>query len=162
MKRDVLANGNPAKLHIEGNRLRYDREGERSVLSDFEITPAEPGTYWVRLGPNSYRVTPGPNGQVSVNGQLLPMEVFDPRDLRTTGRGSSKDGRQEILSPMPGKVIRVLAAVGDTVEEGQGLVVVEAMKMQNEMKSPKAGKVLEVRTKAEATVASGEVLLVIE
>ena len=162
MKRDVIANGHPAKIQIASNHLRYDREGERSVLSDFEVKTTEPGSHWVRLGPNNYRVTLGPNGQVSVNGRILQVEVFDPRDLRAAGRGSSKDGRQEILSPMPGKVIRVLAAVGDTVEEGQGLVVVEAMKMQNEMKSPKSGKVTEVRTKADATVAAGEILLVIE
>jgi biotin carboxyl carrier protein len=162
MKRDVLVNGKPAQLHIEGTRLRYDRDGERSVVADFELQATEPGSYWVRLGHNSYRVTLGPNGQLSVNGSPFQMEVFDPRNLRTTGRGASKDGRQEIQSPMPGKVIRILAAVGDTVEEGQGLVVVEAMKMQNEMKSPKAGKVQEVRTRADATVAAGEVLLVIE
>jgi len=162
MKRDVLANGAPGKIHIEGDRLRYDRDGERSVISDFELKQTEPGSYWVRLGKNSHRVTLGPQGQLSVNGKALHMEVFDPRDLRTTGRGASKDGRQEILSPMPGKVVRVLAQVGDTVEEGQGLVVVEAMKMQNEMKSPKSGTVQEVRTRADATVAAGEVLLVIE
>jgi biotin carboxyl carrier protein len=162
MIRDVLANGHPAKLHIEGSRLRYDRDGERSLLTDFELRPTEPGSYWVRLGGNSYRVTLGPAGQVSVNGRTLHIEVFDPRELRTAGRGSSKDGRQEVLSPMPGKVIRLLATVGDTVEEGQGLVVVEAMKMQNEMKSPKAGTVLEIRTQADATVGAGEILLVIE
>jgi biotin carboxyl carrier protein len=63
---------------------------------------------------------------------------------------------------MPGKVIRVLVAPGDTVEEGQGLVVVEAMKMQNEMKSPKAGRVVEVRARADATVGAGEILVVVE
>jgi biotin carboxyl carrier protein len=162
MKRDVLANGAPAKIHIEGDRLRYDRDGAPSVVSDFEIHPMQPGTYWVRLGTRSYRVMLGPSGHVSVNARPLQIEVFDPRDLRATGRGSSKSGRQEILSPMPGKIVRVLAAVGDTVEEGQGLVVVEAMKMQNEMKSPKAGTVLEVRTRADATVSAEEILLVIE
>jgi biotin carboxyl carrier protein len=162
MKRDVLVNGAPAKLQIEGTRLRYDRAGQRSLLSDFEIQELEPGTHWVRLGPRSYRVTAGPQGQVAVNGQNLKVEVFDPRDLRSSSRAASKDGRQEIQSPMPGKVVRLLALVGDTVEEGQGLVVVEAMKMQNEMKAPKSGKVLEVRTKPEATVGAGEVLVVIE
>lgn len=162
MKRDVLVNGLPAQLHIEADRLRYDRDGERSVLADFEIRETEPGTHWVRLGARSYRVTLGAKGEVAVNGRVLHMEVFDPRDLRATARGAAKDGRQEILSPMPGKVIRVLAEVGDTVEAGQGLVVVEAMKMQNEMKAPKSGKVTEVRARAEATVAAGDVLLVIE
>ena len=162
MKRDVLANGVPGKIQIEGDRLRYDREGSRAVPGDFEIQAMEPGSYWVRIGARSYRVMRGPAGQISVNGRAMQIEVFDPRDLRTAGRGSAKDGRQEILSPMPGKVIRVLAAVGDTVEEGQGLVVVEAMKMQNEMKAPKSGTVIEIRTGADATVGAGEILLVIE
>ena len=63
---------------------------------------------------------------------------------------------------MPGKVVRVLVEPGDSVEAGQGLVVVEAMKMQNEMKSPKAGRVVEVRTRADAAVAAGEALIVVE
>jgi biotin carboxyl carrier protein len=162
MKRDVLANGRPGKIQIEGHRLRYDSQDRRSVTADFEVHSTGPGTYWVRLGPRSYRVMMGPSGQISVNGCMMHVEVFDPRNLRAAGRGSSRDGRQEIVSPMPGKVVRILAKVGDTVEEGQGLVVVEAMKMQNEMKSPKAGAVKEVRTRADATVGAGEVLLVIE
>ncbi len=56
----------------------------------------------------------------------------------------------------------MLVAEGDAVEAGQGLIVVEAMKMQNEMKSPKAGRVVEVKAKPDATVAAGEVLMVIE
>jgi biotin carboxyl carrier protein len=162
MKREVQVNGHLAHLHIERDRLRYNRDGQRSVVADFEIQELEPGTHWVRIGPNSYRVTLGPKGQVAVNGRAIQIEVFDPRNLRTTTRAASKDGRQEIQSPMPGKVVRILTQLGDTVEEGQGLVVVEAMKMQNELKSPKSGKVAEVRTKPEATVAAGEVLLVIE
>ncbi len=63
---------------------------------------------------------------------------------------------------MSGKVIRVLVAQGDMVEEGQGLVVVEAMKMQNEMKSPKAGRVAEVRARPDSTVGTGEILVVVE
>jgi biotin carboxyl carrier protein len=90
------------------------------------------------------------------------MEAFDPRDLRASGHGGGTHGRQEIAAPMPGKVVRVLVKVGDAVEEGQGVVVVEAMKMQNEMKSPKAGTVAEVRTRADATVSAGEVLIVVE
>ena len=63
---------------------------------------------------------------------------------------------------MPGKVVRILVAQGEAVQEGQGLVVVEAMKMQNEMKSPKAGRVVELRTRPDATVGAGEVLVVVE
>jgi biotin carboxyl carrier protein len=155
-------NGASGGIQTEGSRLRYAREGADSLDAEFEVGALEPGSYWVRLNGNSYRVMLGPNGQVSVNGRSLRMEVFDPRDLRATGRGSASRGRQEIVAPMPGKIVRLIVAVGDTVEEGQGLVVVEAMKMQNEMKSPKAGKVAEVRTQPDVTVGAGDVLLVIE
>jgi biotin carboxyl carrier protein len=63
---------------------------------------------------------------------------------------------------MPGRVIRILVEAGQDVEAGDGLIVVEAMKMQNEMKSPKAGKILEVKTATGAAVSAGDVLLVIE
>jgi biotin carboxyl carrier protein len=63
---------------------------------------------------------------------------------------------------MPGRVVRVLVAEGDEVAEHQGLVVIEAMKMQNELKSPKAGRVVRVAVSVDTTVASGEVLVVVE
>jgi biotin carboxyl carrier protein len=63
---------------------------------------------------------------------------------------------------MPGKVVRVLAAVGDSVEAGQGILVVEAMKMQNELKAPRAGRVVSVSAKEGDTVAAGEVMAEVE
>ena len=63
---------------------------------------------------------------------------------------------------MPGRVVRLLVAVGDEVEEGQGVVVIEAMKMQNELKSPKPGRVVRVGVSVGDTVASGDVLVVVE
>ena len=110
----------------------------------------------------SLRVTVGPAGEVSVNGRSLRMEVFDPRNLRAGAQTSAQPGRQRISAPMPGKVVRVLVVPGDAVEAGQGLVVVEAMKMQNEMKAPQAGRVVEVHTQADATVAAGDILIVVE
>ena len=68
---------------------------------------------------------------------------------------------QTVAAPMPGKIVRVLAAVGDEVIAGQGLLVVEAMKMQNEMKAPRPGKVLSMAAKPGATVSAGEVLATI-
>lgn len=162
VKRDVLANGQPGQLSIEVSRLTYNREGAQTLTADFEVQPLESGSYWVKLGGKSFRVTLGGTGSVTVNGRPVAMDVFDPRDLRTAGRGGSTQGRQEVQAPMPGKVVRVLVNAGDAVEEGQGVVVVEAMKMQNEMKSPKAGTVVEIRTRADATVAAGEILLVVE
>jgi biotin carboxyl carrier protein len=63
---------------------------------------------------------------------------------------------------MPGKVIAVLVAEGDPVEKGQGLVIVEAMKMENEVRSPINGEIKEIRTKPGETVEAGKVLLVVE
>jgi biotin carboxyl carrier protein len=63
---------------------------------------------------------------------------------------------------MPGKVVRVLVTAGDVVETAQGLVVVEAMKMQNELKASRPGRVIEIRARDGETVAAGDVLLVLE
>ena len=63
---------------------------------------------------------------------------------------------------MPGRVVRVLVSVGETVEAHQGIVVIEAMKMQNELKSPKAGKVAQLRVEPGGTVAAGDVLAIVE
>ena len=74
----------------------------------------------------------------------------------------SCEGRQNLTAPMPGKVVRVLLHSGDEVSAGQGVVVVEAMKMQNEIKSPKTGRVIEVRVAEGATVTANQVLAVVE
>jgi len=63
---------------------------------------------------------------------------------------------------MPGRVVRVLVREGDDVTEQQGVVVIEAMKMQNELKTPKAGRVVRVAVAVDATVGAGEVLIVVE
>jgi len=157
MTRQVTVNGRSGTITIEGSRLRYVREDGVEIDCEFSLD----GTS-VLLNGRVYRVSRGPGQEVWVNGRRLSMEVFDPRDLRAGKGAASNHGREEITASMPGKVIRVLVAAGDAVEEGQGLVVVEAMKMQNEMKSPKSGRVAEVRTRADATVSAGEVLVVVE
>ncbi|HWQ03049.1 MAG TPA: biotin/lipoyl-containing protein, partial [Candidatus Nitrosotenuis sp.] len=77
------------------------------------------------------------------------------------GGALEAEGRQEILAPMPGKVVRVLVKSGDAVEAGHGLLVVEAMKMQNEIKSPKSGKVERVLVSEGQNVNAGETLAVV-
>jgi biotin carboxyl carrier protein len=72
------------------------------------------------------------------------------------------DGEQRVLAPMPGRVVRVLVAPGDEVSARQGLVVVEAMKMENELGSPKAGRVKDVRVSSGMPVEAGRVLVVVE
>ena len=157
MKRHVTANGRSGTIEIEGSRLRYVREDGVAIEGEFSLEGSS-----VLLNGRSYRVSQGTGKEIWVNGRLFSMDVFDPRDLRPGQGSSANHGRQEIAASMPGKVIRVLVAPGDAVEEGQGLVVVEAMKMQNEMKSPKAGRVVEVRARTDATVGAGEILVVVE
>jgi biotin carboxyl carrier protein len=116
----------------------------------------------VLMDRRSYTVTSLGGGEVSVNGRVFRVEVFDPRSMRGRKAAGVTEGRQAVAAPMPGRVIRVLVEAGQEVEAGQGLIVVEAMKMQNEMKSPKAGRVIEVKAIDGATVAAGDVLVVIE
>jgi biotin carboxyl carrier protein len=162
---DVKIGNNSARLEVAGNTFTYTREGER-IAKEFSMEPAGDGTYSVLIEGRSYRVTLPAAATASrefiVNGRTLTVEVHDPRKLRGRGSAAHSSGRQTIAAPMPGRVIRILVEAGQAIEAGQGLIVVEAMKMQNEMKSPKAGKVLEVKTATGAAVSAGDALLVIE
>jgi biotin carboxyl carrier protein len=98
-----------------------------------------------------------------LNGKAFQYEVRDPRALR--GRRSAGDyaeGPKRITAPMPGKVVRVVAAAGTHVEVGQGVIVIEAMKMQNELKSPKKGTVRKIIASEGAAVNAGDTLVIIE
>jgi biotin carboxyl carrier protein len=162
MRLNTLIQGHPGRLWIEGGRFRYEREDGQAVEGEFSCEPQGDGSRSILIGGRSYSVSRSAVGHVSVNGWSLAAEVFDPRSLRSRKTGQSGTGPYEIAAPMPGKVVRVLVAAGDSVEAGQGLVVVEAMKMQNEMKSPRAGRVVEVRTRADAAVLAGEALVIVE
>ncbi len=119
------------------------------------------------VGTRSYRcdVEPGKDGKLNVlvGENVHPLELLDERKLRLR-RAAGKftlEGPQRIDAPMPGKVARVLVKLGDEVQEGQGIVVVEAMKMENELKSPKAGKVTELHAVEGSAVESGAKLAVV-
>lgn len=108
-------------------------------------------------------ITSGQAVDVFVGANHYAVTIVDPKRLRgATGAGAHADGSARIVAPMPGKIVRVLAAKGSEVEAGAGIVVVEAMKMQNEMKSPKAGIVVAINVEVGATVNGGDVLAVIE
>ena len=99
---------------------------------------------------------------VLIDGHRFEVEIRDPRRwLRHTTKPGI-EGRLHVTAAMPGKIVRLLVAEGDTVAAGQGLLVVEAMKMQNEMKAPKAGCVVSLTAREGATVAAGDVLAAIE
>ena len=99
---------------------------------------------------------------VSIHGHSYEVTIVDPKRLRS-GQNSDRHqhGVAEIVAPMPGKVVRVQIEAGTTVEKGAGVVVVEAMKMQNEMKSPREGVVISINVKPGDTVNAGDVLAVI-
>lgn len=100
---------------------------------------------------------------VLIDGRRFAYSVSDPRSLRVAAGAASGDaGPKPLKSPMPGRILRVLVAAGDTVEAGQGCVVIEAMKMQNELKSPRAGIVAGLAAKVGETVGAGTTLLVVE
>jgi biotin carboxyl carrier protein len=119
------------------------------------------------VGTRSYRcdIEQARDGKVNVlvGESVYPLEILDERKLRLRRAGGkfTMEGPQRVDAPMPGKVTRVLVKAGDEVQEGQGLVVVEAMKMENELKSPKAGKVTELLAVEGSAVESGAKLVVV-
>jgi len=100
---------------------------------------------------------------VVIGADRYAAEVRDPRSLRTHKAGDTGlAGPKKLLSPMPGKIVRLLLGEGASVHSGQGVVIVEAMKMQNEIKSPKDGIVKKILTSEGATVNAGEALAIVE
>jgi len=106
----------------------------------------------------------GDEYRVLVDGRNYHVSLVDERRVRAGGgpAGGGLQGRQTVSVPMPGKVIAILVSEGDAVEKGQGLVIVEAMKMENEVRSPIAGAVKEIRVKQGDTVEGGTALVVVE
>jgi biotin carboxyl carrier protein len=98
-----------------------------------------------------------------VGHERLPFRVDDPRSLTARrSKGHHAAGPISIKAPMPGRVVRLVRAEGDEVESQQGVVVIEAMKMQNELKAPKAGRVIRILVKVGEAVVSGQQLAIIE
>lgn len=151
----------------EGNRLRVSVDGDERVIDVRRIggrlslleTGETPRSHQLRVVSGAQ---PG-KLDVHVDGAVVRV-VVDANQLRQVGetdRGAGA-GRQAVVAPMPGKVVRVLVAEGETVTKGQGLVVVEAMKMENELRALRDGRVAEVSVEVGASVESGRVLVVIE
>lgn len=149
-------------------------DGDASVKVDerhykLEMRELAHGEFLLLNGTNIYkcRVEPRRHSKntfsVALRGKGFEVTIIDPKRLRSGQTSGAHDhGSAEIISPMPGKVVRVLVEVGSQVEAGAGVVVVEAMKMQNEMKSPKAGVVVSLNAELGATVNAGDVLAVVE
>lgn len=150
-------------VRIAGGRVRAEIDGR---VYELELREPEPGSYLLFRDAEVHecRVTKTHEGfDVGLHGRNYAIGIVDPKRLRT-GQDSDRHhhGLAEITAPMPGKVVRVQIEAGTEVEKGAGVVVVEAMKMQNEMKSPRAGVVVSINVKPGDTVNAGDVLAVVE
>jgi biotin carboxyl carrier protein len=170
MKFEVVLNGvggqkkHTVELEPEGGGYRVLLDGQAMNADAAVIAP---NTISILLDGQSFEVhvTPSLDGNIKLQcgPHEFTAEIQDPRAWRGRRQGALElEGRQQIVAAMPGKVIRLLVKVGDEVEAGQGLVVVEAMKMQNEIRSPKKGKVERLQAKEGQNVNAGEVLAWVE
>jgi biotin carboxyl carrier protein len=153
-------------LKVEDGRVSADVGGR---VYNLEVRELFPGSYLFFHGNDVHEclVSERPklkdHFDVSLGGRNYAVTIVDPKRLRS-GQNSDRHhhGVAQILAPMPGKVVRVQLEAGANVEKGVGIVVVEAMKMQNEMKSPRAGVVVAINVKPGDTVNAGDVLAVVE
>jgi biotin carboxyl carrier protein len=145
-------------------RYAVTMDGHRLELDSLDLPT---GGVSMLVDGNSYAADFDERGDevtVFLRGHVTRVDIVDERRLRLrqTAASFGAEGRQTVSAPMPGKVMRLLVAVGDEVAEGQGLLIVEAMKMENELKSPRAGKIAEVLVKEGVTVENGAALVVVE
>ena len=165
LKAKITGNEYELSLTTVENRVTAEIDG-RHYEMDVREQPG--GVYLFIEGTKVYRCrvsSKRASGEfdVSIGGRSYDVTVIDPKRLRSAQNVASHGhGAAEIVSPMPGKVVRVLVETGAAVEVGAGIMVVEAMKMQNELKSPKRGVVGSIRAEAGATVNAGDVLAVID
>jgi biotin carboxyl carrier protein len=165
VKLNIQLGGRTRELELsrEGRRLRAELDGRAIEADALELGPGQYSILLEGVACEVY-VEPAPAGLiVNVSGRRVQARVDDPRRWRGAGRGAGveAEGRQQVLAPMPGKVVRVLVRQGEKVEVGRGLVVVEAMKMQNEIRSPKTGAVERLLVTEGQAVNAGEVLAVV-
>jgi len=162
-----IANSEHAiSLELADGSASSDVDGRRYELEHRKLRAGE---YLLINGTDVYKCrVEGKHGSnnslaVAIGGATYAIRLADPKRLSSSRSSAGHDhGAAEIVSPMPGKIVRVLVEAGADVEAGAGIIVVEAMKMQNEMKAPKAGVVVSINAESGATVNAGDVLAVIE
>ena len=168
-KLDASINGQPVKLDItkDGERLTATVDDRRYELA---LTLQDDGTYLITHHHKVYEcfagkdVGSGEAATIFIGNRSYDVTVTDPKRLganSATGAGLAR-GQAVIRAPMPGRIVRVMVEAGATVAAGDGIIVVEAMKMQNELKAPKAGVVASINAETGATVSAGDVLMTIE
>jgi biotin carboxyl carrier protein len=150
-------------LKLEDGRVLADIGGRVYSLDVREID-SDSYMFFLNTNVHECRVNASKGAfDVNIHGRSYSITIVDPKRLRS-GQNSDRHhhGVAEILAPMPGKVVRVQTEAGAAVEKGAGVIVVEAMKMQNEMKSPRDGVVVSINVKPGDTVNAGDVLAVVE
>ena|SRR5271165_3938178 len=166
MKFEIIINGVRRSVEFspqtnESSRVKLAIDGRPVEACAVQISR---NAYSVLLAGRSLEVTveETPSGLLMrSNGREFQVEIVDPRAWRgARGAGVELEGRQQLLAPMPGKIVRVLVAAGQQVSVGEGLLVIEAMKMQNEIRSPKSGTVEKLAREGQ-TVNAGEILAIV-
>jgi biotin carboxyl carrier protein len=161
------------EVTIDGKNYRLDlnrADGRWSCRldgRDLEVDAilVRPDVLSLRIGNMAYEVKServANDLQLWVGSTCFAAEVRDPRSLRGRSRAADDHGPKKITASMPGKVVRLLVREGEAVDQGAGVAVVEAMKMQNEIKSPKKGAVRKILVSEGATVNPGDVLAIVE
>ena len=153
----------PVEVAETGGRFTVTIDGEAIAV---DARQTSEGVWSILLGGTSHVASVSEREgvyQVDVEGERYPIRVEEESRyiIRTRGAGGGERG-QILKAPMPGKVVLVEVAVGQTVAVGDGLIVLEAMKMENEFKAAVAGTVKEIRAQAGQAVNPGDVLVVIE
>ena len=168
---DVEVNGRGRTISIEraaADRYRVIVDGRAQVVDATRVGRFGLSLLFDGANLSSREIQVSPGGVpgevlVGIDGKSVTVVV----DGRRTGRaaadgGAHARGEQAVVAPMPGRVVRLLVSTGDEVVARQPIVVVEAMKMENELRSPKAGHVKEIAVKPGQSVEAGRVLAVIE
>jgi biotin carboxyl carrier protein len=131
-----------------------------------DVTAAQDGVLSLLLDGKSYAVKQeiaGPETNIVVGHERFSVSLRDPRSFRSRrAGGAAEQGVKKITAPMPGKIVRILAVEGAEVQAGQSVIVIEAMKMQNELKAPKSGTVKKINVAEGAAVEAGQALAEVE
>lgn len=145
------------ELILDGVTTRIDVV--KSGRTIFSLIESDSGRQWEAMVDER-----GSHGfDVLVAGRLFHLDAVDQRrKLLSQTSSLAAEGKQVLEAPMPGKIVKVGVAVGDDVREGQGLLIVEAMKMENEIGSPIDGRVTEIGVRVGETVDAGAMLIVVE
>ena len=153
----------PVEVGEEDGKLWVRLSGERPVFDLVGEARGEGGRLWsIVLGGRQYEVQVSlDDGHivVDVEGTRYSFERHDTSEARAVGR--RQGGSADVVAPMPGKVVKVLAFPGEWVEANQGILLFEAMKMQNEIRSPMAGKLVAIAVREGQAVESRERLFTV-